>query len=113
MEESKSVNEPIIVKTDGSAIDGQNKCPKCGATDISVNTKTGKLRCNFCRDEFELEKLKGMETDLRNLKGEIVGSGATNIVADTKDVVTLKCSSCGAEVVIDTVFSTSARCHWC
>ena len=113
MEESKSVNEPIIVKTDEGAIDGQNKCPKCGATDISVNTKTGKLRCNFCRHEFELEKLEGMETDLRNLKGEIVGSGATNIVADTKDVVTLKCSSCGAEVVIDTASSTSARCHWC
>lgn len=113
MEENKSVNGPIIVKTDEGAVDGQNKCPKCGATDISVNTKTGKLRCNFCRHEFELEKLEGMETDLRNLKGEIVGSGATNIVADTKDVVTLKCSSCGAEVVIDTASSTSARCHWC
>ena len=34
MEESRSVNEPIIVKTDEGAIDGQNKCPKCGATDI-------------------------------------------------------------------------------
>ena len=24
-----------------------------------------------------------------------------------------KCSSCGAEVVIDTAESTQARCHWC
>ena len=30
-----------------------------------------------------------------------------------KNVVTLKCSSCGAEVVIDTAEITQARCHWC
>lgn len=27
--------------------------------------------------------------------------------------MTFKCSSCGAEVVIDTQESTQARCHWC
>ena len=27
--------------------------------------------------------------------------------------MTFKCSSCGAEVVIDTAESTQARCHWC
>lgn len=44
---------------------------------------------------------------------EVIGSGAQNIVADTKDMITLKCSSCGAEVVIDTASVTQARCHWC
>lgn len=29
------------------------------------------------------------------------------------NVVTFKCSSCGAEVVIDTLETTTARCHWC
>ena len=29
------------------------------------------------------------------------------------DIITLKCTSCGAEVVIDTSESTQARCHWC
>lgn len=29
------------------------------------------------------------------------------------NVVTFKCSSCGAEVVIDTTETTTARCHWC
>ena len=33
--------------------EGQVKCPKCGATDISTDTKTGMLRCNFCRFAFE------------------------------------------------------------
>ena len=31
---------PKIVKTDIGSKDGQNKCPQCGATDISVNAKT-------------------------------------------------------------------------
>lgn len=29
------------------------------------------------------------------------------------NVITFKCSSCGAEVVIDTSETTTARCHWC
>ena len=28
-------------------------------------------------------------------------------------MITLKCTSCGAEVVIDTASTTVARCHWC
>lgn len=106
-------DEPKIVKTDVGAKDGQNKCPQCGATDISVNAKTGKLRCNFCRHEFEPEKIQGMETDISKLEGEVMGSGTQDIVADTQNVMTFKCSSCGAEVVIDTSESTQARCHWC
>lgn len=106
-------DEPIIVKTDTDAKDGQNKCPKCGATDISLNVNNGKLRCNFCRHEFEPERLTEMETDLSKLEGNIIGSGAQDIVADTNEVLTFKCSSCGAEVVIDTSEATQARCHWC
>lgn len=105
--------EPRIVQTDLGSKDGQNKCPKCGATDISLNSNTGKLRCNFCRHEFEPEKIQGMETDITKLQGEIVGSGTQNIIQDSQDLITLKCSSCGAEVVIDTTESTQARCHWC
>lgn len=106
-------DKPKIVQTDEGSKDGQNKCPQCGATDISVNAKTGKLRCNFCRHEFEPEKIQGMETDITKLEGEIMGSGTQDIVEDTQNVMTFKCSSCGAEVVIDTAESTQARCHWC
>lgn len=107
-------NEEKIVKTDVGAKDGQNKCPKCGATDISLNTKTGKLRCNFCRHQFEPEKFEAMEQNIENLVGEIIGSGASDIQGKSaNDIVTLKCTSCGAEVVIDTANSTQARCHWC
>ena len=112
VEQEKKSNKKII-KTDIDAKDGQNKCPKCGAPDISLNSKTGKLRCNFCRHQFEPEKLETMEKDISKLEGEILGSGATDIIADVKDILTFKCSSCGAEVVIDTSSQASARCHWC
>ena len=108
-----SENTPTVVKTDVDAKDGQNKCPKCGATDISLNVKNGKLRCNFCRHEFEPESFDSMQKDISQLEGEVIGSGATNIIADVSDMVTFKCSSCGAEVVVDTASSAQARCHWC
>ena len=106
-------NEPRIVQTDAGNINGQNKCPNCGATDISLNVNTGKLRCNYCRTEFENKQVRGMEEDIASLNGVVYGSGTQDIVADTNDVLTFKCSSCGAEVVIDTSMANQARCHWC
>ena len=106
-------NNVKIVETDAGNKDGQTKCEKCGSTDISLNSKTGLLRCNYCRHEFQEKKVEGLEDDVTKLEGEVIGSGATNIVADTKDMITLKCTSCGAEVIIDTSNATQARCHWC
>ena len=113
MQNEVNTTEPVLVKTDVEAKDGQNKCPLCGSTDIETNINTGKLRCNFCRHEFEPKKLTGMVEDISKLQGEVMASGATDIIADTKDVLTFKCSSCGAEVVIDTASALQARCHWC
>ena len=113
-QEKNNVSEDIrIVETASDSKNGQDKCPKCGATDISLNPNNGKLRCNFCRHEFEPEKISGMETDISKLEGQVISSGANNYDASANDTVTLKCSSCGAEVVIDTSSSTQARCHWC
>ena len=111
--QKQSSNTPKIVKTDVGAKDGQNKCPKCGATEISLNVNTGKLRCEFCRFEFEAEKVSGLEEDITKLEGKVMASGAQDIIADTKDILTFKCSSCGAEVVIDTSAASQAKCHWC
>ena len=102
-----------VVDTDVGNNSGQDKCPKCGATDISLNAQTGLLRCNFCRYEFKPEKVEGLETDITKLEGEIVGSGTQDIDENSKDMVTIKCTSCGAEVIIDTSETTQARCHWC
>ena len=108
-----ATDEPVTANTVGDETGGQIKCPKCGATDISLNINKGNLRCNFCRHEFEAEKAADPEADLSKLEGTVIGAGASDIVADTNDVLTFKCSSCAAEVVIDTAQSTQARCHWC
>lgn len=105
--------EPDIVQIDKDAKDGQTKCPKCGSTDISTNLKTGKLRCNFCRHEFELERAFEEDEKIDQLEGFSVGTGAADIDMEFDNIVTLKCESCGAEVVIDTSRQGQARCHWC
>ncbi len=102
-----------IIKTDTDSKNGQTKCLKCGSTDISLNSNNGKLRCNYCRFEFEPIKINNLETDLNKLSGKTICGGATDIIRGAKDIMTLKCTSCGSEVVIDTNSSTSARCHWC
>lgn len=107
------MDEKTIIDTASGAADGQNKCPKCGATDISLNTASGKLRCNFCRFEFEPQALETMKTGVGDLAGEQIGSGAADIDAAAETTVTLKCTSCGAEVVIDLNEASQARCHWC
>ena len=105
--------ENKVVDTSNNMGNGQNKCPKCGSTDISTNVAKGTLRCNFCRHEFMPQKLEGMVEDLSSLTGRVTTTGTMDIKADASTVMTFKCSSCGAEVVIDTKNSLNARCHWC
>ncbi len=103
--------EDTVIQTDEGAKDGQTKCPKCGATDISLNAKKGVLRCHFCRYEFEPEIAED-NIDASTLDRNIISSGASDI-NEQSAVITLKCESCGAEVVIDTGEAVGARCHWC
>ncbi len=98
---------------DNNDIGTQTRCPKCGATDISQNSKTGKLRCNYCRHEFDPVVSDKIVEDASVLDGETVSSGAADIDNSQPTSITLKCKSCGAEVVVDTSQTTSARCHWC
>ena len=109
----EKTDEPKIIQTNPEATNGQEKCPKCGATDISMNKNNGMLRCNFCRHQFEPEKATGFEESIENLSGMTLGSGATDIDDGAEDMLTFKCQSCGAEVVINTEETTQARCHWC
>ena len=107
---------PQVIQTDTHSKDGLVKCLRCGATEIALNPATGKLRCSFCRFEWVTDSVSeslNLTTDISALKGIIVGSGAADITPSTDEVLTFKCSACGAEVVIDTASSTQARCHWC
>lgn len=105
-----SNKEIKIIDTDDKKKHGENRCPKCGASDVTYNIKKEKLVCNYCYTEFESTKISEEET--KNLSGESRGSG-TKDISSTTDIITLKCGGCGAEVVINTNEATNARCHWC
>lgn len=91
----------------------QGKCPNCGSSDISLNMDNGKLRCNYCHQEFEPIYADKAIKDIADLSGENISSGASDIDSSSSDLVTIKCQGCGAEITVDTAHSTSARCHWC
>ena len=105
--------ERTVVDTSTGAKDGQNKCKKCGATDISYDIESGTLQCKFCHNKQMPEKFDLVNADISELEGIQIGSGADDIQKDAPSIITLKCQSCGAEVVINTAESTQSRCHWC
>ena len=73
------------------------------------------LVCLFCRHEWAEARLdeRVANSDITALRGTVIGSGASDIVADVSSVVTLKCGGCAAEVVVNTAEQMGARCHWC
>ena len=91
---------------------GLNRCPHCGATGAKQIPKTDKLRCQFCRSEFEAVKnnAAGVSGDMKKRN---VAAGAADIIPDESIIMTFKCPACGAEVVINTQETVNARCHWC
>ncbi|MDO4791935.1 MAG: hypothetical protein Q3999_05570 [Buchananella hordeovulneris] len=95
---------------------GVDKCPRCGATEITLRPSTGMLVCQFCRHEWAeaaIEDKFGLTAPIGELSGRLLGSGVRDIPEDVSDVVTIKCQACGAEVVINTAESVHSRCHWC
>jgi len=114
--EAEAVADTRVFHTDDDAKDGLTKCERCGATEISLNIATGMLRCGFCRHEFSTQNAAeafNLDTDIASLEGTLMGSGSSDIIPSAEEVLTFKCTACGAEVVIDTNNSTQARCHWC
>lgn len=107
------MNDNVKIKKYNNLENGQVKCPNCGATDIYINEKNGLLKCNYCRNEFVQKKLDEVNEDLSKLYGKTIGASAQNIAADAKDIITIKCQGCGAEVMLDTSETVQARCHWC
>lgn len=105
------VEKVVVNDPRADAKNGQDKCSACGSTDISLNPSTGNLRCNFCRHEELAEKI--VDPNTKELDGHVISAGAQNIQEESNELVTLKCTSCGTEVVIDTKESAQARCHWC
>ncbi len=101
--------EEKIIETENKIKHNQYRCPHCNSTEILYDEKSGKLKCVYCKNTFQEEKLK--QEDISKLEGKNIGRGAKDIKDD--DIVTITCNSCGAEVVIDAKSAPLARCHWC
>lgn len=107
---------PAVIQTHSTAESGLSKCPKCGATEISLSVDSGMLRCHFCRFEWQEESAVDvfrLHSPISELQGITIGSGSAAIVPDVSEVMSFKCSACGAEVVVDTAHAMQSRCHWC
>ena len=88
------------------------RCPNCGASDVSLDTTQGKLKCNYCRHVFEPQKNNAFG-GVESLNGEKVDAGAEDIVPSEDVIITLKCPSCGAEAVVNASENLQVDCHWC
>lgn len=109
--------DPVAIDTSAEELkDGQNHCPKCGATDIRQKPGSDLLVCLYCRNEWHgtrVEERFGLGTGLDQLEGTIVASGAQDIAADAASLMSYQCTGCGAEVTVNTQTTMTARCHWC
>src|SRR5690625_1720262 len=111
-----SGEQATIISTAGEKQDGLDKCPRCGSTEVSLRAQTGMLICHFCRHQWAeatIEDTFGLDSPIDQLRGRVIGSGASNIPESTEQVLTLKCGACGAEVVVNTEAAMQSRCHWC
>jgi len=109
--------DPVAIDTAAVELkDGQNHCPKCGATEIRQRPGTDVLICLFCRNEWHGERVEeafGFGEGIDQLSGTVIASGAQDIAADAASLMTFKCTGCGAEVMVNTETAMTARCHWC
>ena len=109
--------DPVAIDTASAELkDGQNHCPKCGATDIRHKLGSDVLVCLYCRHEWvgaRVEEAFGFGQGHADLRGTIIASGARDIAADAAVLMTFKCTGCGAEVTVNTGSAMTARCHWC
>ena len=109
--------DPAALDTaDQSLRDGLNHCPRCGSTEVHHRAGTERLVCLYCRHEWaaaRVEEAFGLGQGIADLRGTQVSSGARDIAADAKSLRSYRCTGCGAEVVINTETTMTARCHWC
>jgi hypothetical protein len=76
---------------------------------------TASFRCSFCRYEWAeqtLDAAMGLSHGIAELEGTVLSTAATDIET-SESLITLKCTGCGAEVVVNTDNTLQARCHWC
>ncbi len=88
------------------------KCPNCNAT-LGYDAKTGKMSCEYCGGDFEIETLKQYDEILRQeADEEPTWSAYESRDWQEEGKAIFSCRSCGAELVADD--NTAATlCPYC
>ena len=88
----------------------QFKCPNCGAS-IPFDSKSQKLKCQHCDNEYDVDNLKAFEAESDILGDDFSWKQSEEEIKDTtKRIYT--CPSCGGEVVGDESMAASS-CPYC
>ncbi|WP_435299970.1 TFIIB-type zinc ribbon-containing protein [Timonella sp. A28] len=114
--EEPQPEDPTVINTGNGGTDGFVKCERCGSTDVGFSVTKALLFCKYCRHEWQSENAVDayqLNSPISELVGIHIGSGSAALIPGTDQVMTFKCSGCGAEVVIDTQHALQSRCHWC
>ena len=84
--------DPVAIDTASKELeDGVNRCPKCGSTDVRQKPGSDMLICLYCRNQWQsarVEEQFGLGDGIDTLEGTIIASGARDIAADAKDLMT-------------------------
>ena len=80
------------------------KCPSCKAS-IVYNPSLGKFKCEYCRSEFTIDEINKSQE-------QIYKKESTTVEEKDPELVTYKCSNCGAEIIAD-ANTASTFCIYC
>ena len=87
------------------------KCPCCGGA-IEFDSTAQKMKCPYCRTEFDMETLQGYDDALKteqpdDMQWETAAGGEWQ-QGETENLRSYVCKSCGGEIVGDATTAATA-----
>ena len=84
------------------------RCVNCSGSDFFLEEASGKLRCKNCKSYYEDFGANAAD-NLNELRGEHITERASQINDSKDELISLACSSCGAEI---TIIASEAYCRF-
>lgn len=90
------------------------KCPCCGGA-LEFDSKTQKMKCPYCDNEFDMETLQSLDANLDTPADDMqwqTDSAETWSENEESGLRTYICNSCGGEIVADET-TAATSCPFC